>query len=227
MLKVLIVDDEPHAHDVLAHHCRADPGVTVVGNCHSAAEALRVIEGAEVDLMLLDIRMPVFDGLALLRGLRAPPLTVIVSAHQNHALEGFELDVVDYLLKPVSAQRFAAALVKVRRRIADQSAAAVADPVDIVLKVDRALQRFHLAEISSFEAQGNFVNVVGDHGGRLATATLKGVRALLPGDRFVQIHRSVIVNRDRIAEQQHDKVRLADGRTISIGRSYRDARLLK
>lgn len=227
MLRVLIVDDEPHAHDVLAHHCRLDPDVTVVGNCHSAAEALRMIETGCVDLMFLDIRMPLFDGLALLRGLRTPPLTVIVSAYQNHALEGFDLDVVDYLVKPVSASRFAAALAKARRRIAEQPTSERADPVDIVLKVDRTLRRFRLVEISSFEAQGNFVNVVGTQGSTLATATLKSVRARLPGARFVQIHRSFIVNREQIAEQQPDRVRLADGQLIPIGRSYRGTRLLK
>lgn len=96
-----------------------------------------------------------------------------------------------------------------------------------MLKVDRTLRRFRLVEISSFEAQGNFVNVVGTQGSTLATATLKSVRARLPGARFVQIHRSFIVNREQIAEQQPDRVRLADGQLIPIGRSYRGTRLLK
>ena len=142
MLRVLIVDDEPYAHDVLAHHCGSDPGITIVGNCRSAAEALREIAAGAVDLMFLDIRMPRFGGLDLLRGLTNPPLTVIVSAHQEHALAGFDLDVVDYLLKPVSAERFRSALDKVRRRIAEGRGPPADEADDLMLKVDRALRRF-------------------------------------------------------------------------------------
>lgn len=227
MLKVLIVDDEPLAHDVLAHHCRGEPDIAIVAHCLSAAEALAQLEAEAIDLMFLDIRMPLFGGLDLLRGLRAPPLAIIVSAHQEHALDGFDLDVVDYLLKPVSAERFQMALGKVRRRIAELPVPGHTSSDDLVLKVGRAMRRFRLEEISSFEAEGNFVKVVGDGGGVLATATLKNLRELLPGARFVQVHRSFIVNRERIVEQHHDKLRLKDGRIIPIGGSYRDARLLK
>ncbi|MDP3907523.1 LytTR family DNA-binding domain-containing protein [Novosphingobium sp.] len=227
MLNVLIVDDEPLAHEVLAHHCRGEPDIAIAAHCLSAAEALARLEAQCIDLMFLDIRMPLFGGLDLLRGLHSPPLTIIVSAHQEHALAGFELDVVDYLLKPVSAERFQKALGKVRRRIAERPIPRPANPEDIVLKVDRVMRRFRLAEVSAFEAQGNFVNVVGDWGTALATATLKGLRTGLPPERFVQVHRSFIVNRDRIVEQHHDKVRLEDGRLFPIGRSYRAADLLR
>lgn len=226
MLSVLIVDDEPLAHEVLAHHCRGEPDMAIVAHCLSAAEALAQLEAQSIDLMFLDIRMPLFGGLDLLHGLRNPPLTVIVSAHQEHALAGFELDVVDYLLKPVSAERFQKALGKVRRRMAERPIPRPANPKDLVLKVDRVMRRFRLAEISAFEAQGNFVNVVGDWGTALATATLKDLRTRLSPERFVQVHRSYIVNRDRIVEQHNDRVRLEDGRSIPIGRSYRAADFL-
>jgi two-component system, LytTR family, response regulator len=227
MLRVLIVDDEPHAREVLDHHCGSDPDIAVVGRSQSAAEALKLIETEAVDLMFLDIRMPLFGGLDLLRGLHKPPLTVIVSAHQEHALDGFELDVVDYLLKPVGAERFQATLGKVRRRIAEQSAAVQEGPDGLVLKVDRALRRFRLAEVASMQAQGNFVNIVGDWGSVLATTTLKDLSKQLPPERFVQIHRSYIVNRHRIVEQYHDRVRLSDGQIIPIGRSYRKTHPIK
>ncbi len=227
MLKVLIVDDEPHAREVLAHHCSSDPNIAIVGRCQSAAEALKVIETGAVDLMFLDIRMPLFGGLDLLRGLHKPPLTVIVSAHQEHALDGFELDVIDYLLKPVGAERFQATLGKVRRRVAGQSAAVQERPDELVLKVDRALRRFRLAEVSSMQAQGNFVNIVGDWGSVLVTTTLKNLHTCLPTTQFIQIHRSYIVNRERIVEQHHDQVRLSDGQVIPIGRSYRNTHPIK
>lgn len=227
MLRALIVDDEPHAHDVLTHHCQNEPDIVIVAKCHSASEALEAIQTVAVDLMFLDIRMPLFGGLDLLRGLHNPPLTVIVSAHQDHALDGFDLDVIDYLLKPVSAERFKAALGKVRRRVAEQSVFRPEGTEDLVLKIDRTLRRFRLAEISSFEAQSNFVMVVGDQGSALATITLKSLRKLLPLDRFTQIHRSHIVNRDRIVAQLPDAVQLDDGRVIPIGKTYRGVQLLE
>lgn len=223
MLKVLIVDDEPLAHDVLAHLCQREGGLEIVAQCLSAAEALTHLEAQPIDLMFLDIRMPVFGGLDLLRGLRNPPMTVIVSAHQEHAFDGFELDVVDYLLKPVSAARFDQAIGKVKRRRAIVEPVPTGQPEEIVLKVDRAMRRFRLDEISCFRAQGNFVEVVAAGQACLATTTMKQLLAKLPPERFVQIHRSCIVNRIRIVEQRPGELVLDDGQIVPIGRSYRKA----
>ena len=217
MLKVLIVDDEAPAHDVMLHHIGAHDDLTVVGQCYNAAEALTALETLEVDLMLLDIRMPGFGGLDLLRGLKSPPLTIIASAHRDHAVDGFELDVVDYLLKPVSAERFAGALEKVRRRLDDR-------PKDetIALKVDRAMRRFDLADIAFIQAQGNFVSVrTSADENVLATATLRSLEEMLPGERFVRVHKSFIVNRAHVREQRADSFLMDTGDEIPIGKSFR------
>lgn len=221
MLKVLIVDDEPLAHEVLIHLCRDHPDLQVVAQCQSAAEALAAIEQSPVDLMFLDVQMPRFGGIDLLRGLAAPPLTVIVSAHRDHAFEGFELDVIDYLLKPVSAARFAEAVDKVRRRIAAASPGGNEPAQDIVLKVDRTLRRFALDDVSFFQAQGNFVMVTGAFGRALATTTLKALLEALPDPAFVQVHKSYIVRRGAIAAQTGKTLQLADGATIPVGKSFR------
>lgn len=221
MLKALIVDDEPLAHDVLAHLCQREGGVEIVAHCLSAAEALTHMQAHDADLMFLDIRMPVFGGLDLLRGLHAPPLTVIVSAHQEHAFDGFELDVVDYLLKPVSPERFAEAMAKVKRRWAMQGKQPTNQPDEIVLKVDRALRRFRFDDIVCFRAQGNFVEVVAEGQTFLATTTMKQLLAQLPPDRFVRVHRSCIVHCLKIVEQRPAELILDNGQTIPIGRSYR------
>mgnify|MGYP001764891373 CR=1 FL=1 len=221
MLKVLIVDDEPLAHEVLIHHCRAHSGLEVVAQCRSAAEALAALERNPVDLMFLDVRMPRFGGIDLLRGLATPPLTVIVSAHRDHAFEGFELDVIDYLLKPVSAARFAEAVDKVRRRIAAASPGRTEPAQDIVLKVDRTLRRFVLDDVSLFQAQGNFVLVTGTFGSVLATTTLKALLEALPGSGFVQVHKSYIVRRGAISAQSAQTLMLADGTVVPIGKSFR------
>ncbi len=219
MLNVLIVDDEPPAHDVMLHHLAAQGDLAVVGQCYNAAEALTALQTLPVDLMLLDIRMPGFGGLDLLRGLKSPPLTIIASAHRDHALDGFELDVVDYLLKPVSAARFTAALEKVRRRIAEDLESA---GDDIILKVDRAMRRFPLRDITCFQAQGNFVRVwTGADEATLATATLRSLEEMLPPGSFTRVHKSFIVNRQRVSEQHPSSLVLDTAMKVPIGKSFR------
>lgn len=222
MLNVLIVDDEALAHDVLLHHCAAHPDVRIVGQCYNAAEALAALAAQPVDLLLLDIRMPRFGGLDLLRGLDAPPLAIIVSAHREHALDGYDLDVVDYLLKPVSADRLAAALDKVRRRL---SSASATDQADIVLKVDRAFRRFRVESIACIEADGNFARVWFDGGNCLATITLRKLEELLPGERFKRVHKSFVVNLDAVTQFGSRSLALVNGMTVPIGRIYREATL--
>lgn len=220
MLNVLLVDDEPLAHEVLLHHCRAYPDLKIVGQCRNAAEALAVIARIPVDLMFLDIRMPQFGGLDLLRGLDTPPLTIIVSAHREHAIDGFDLDVVDYLLKPVSVGRFASALDKARRRLAE-AGQGTAEPAVVTLRVDRTTRHLRLDRISCLQAQGNFVQVWSAEGNCLATTTLHALIEVLPERQFVQVHRSFVVRRDRIVEQRSNALRLDTGLEVPIGRSFR------
>ena len=221
MLNILIVDDEPLAHDVLLHHCSRHADLNVVGQCYNAAQALTATGSFKIDLMFVDIRMPRFGGLDLLRGMNAPPLAIIVSAHREYALDGFELDIVDYLLKPVSAERFSEALAKVRRRIAEQMPTVSEHDRQLVLKVDRALRRFDHADIDYIQAQGNFVLVSGPATSFLATATLKSLIECLPADQFARVHKSYIVRRSAILEQKSNLLRLKNGAEIPIGKSFR------
>jgi two-component system, LytTR family, response regulator len=221
MLNILIVDDEPLAHDVLLHHCSRHTDLNVVGQCYNAAQALSATESFKIDLMFVDIRMPRFGGLELLRGMTAPPLAIIVSAHKEYALDGFELDIVDYLLKPVSAERFSEALDRVRRRIGAQKPNVNEPDRQLVLRVDRTLRRFDYDDIDYIQAQGNFVLVSSCGRTFLATATLKGLLDCLPVDQFVRVHKSYIVRRSAILEQKSNMLRLKNGREIPIGKSFR------
>ena len=111
-LKALIVDDEPLAHDILLNYCENVPYVEVKGQCYSATEALAFLREKPIDLLFLDINMPMLTGLDLLKVLKEPPLVVITSAYQDYALESFELEVLDYLLKPFAFERFLQACKK-------------------------------------------------------------------------------------------------------------------
>jgi two-component system, LytTR family, response regulator len=221
LLNVLIVDDEAPAREVLLHHCHGHADVNVIGQCSTADMAMEAIATRRVDAMFLDIRMPLKTGVELLRGLRSSPLTVIVSAHKDHAMDGFDLDVVDYLLKPVSAQRFNAALEKIRRRFALQSTDTIGRSDDLIVKVGRTMQRFRLGEISCLEAHGNFVKIWTGNEFILATVTLRRLSELLPAHMFIQVHKSYIVNRTQVVEQALDLLRLEREVEIPIGKTYR------
>ena len=149
MLTTLIIDDEPLAHQVLRHHLQDNADIALLGSCYNATEALSYLARHQIDLLLLDINMPALSGIELLKVLHHRPHVIIISAYKEYALDGFELDVVDYLLKPVSAARLGEAINKVQRRIGE--AMPVADSY-IALKVDREKRRFLLNEIILLEA---------------------------------------------------------------------------
>ena len=222
MVSALIVDDEPLAHEVLKHHLQDVRDITVVMQCYNASQALSYLASHSVDLLLLDINMPALSGIELLKVLGNRPQVILISAFQQYALEGFELDVADYLLKPVSAQRFSQALDKVRRRLhALLSAQHDVIPQHIVLKVDREKRKLLLSDISLFEAYGNYVKVWQGQQVTLATSTLKQVLQHLPAGQFVQVHKSYIVNRQHVSATDNEQLTLSNDRKLKVGKSFK------
>ncbi|GAB2916889.1 LytR/AlgR family response regulator transcription factor [Rheinheimera gaetbuli] len=218
MLKTLIIDDEPLAHQVIKHHLQGCDDVAVLASCYNATEALRYLAQQQVDLLLLDINMPALTGIELLRVLQNRPAVIIISAYKEYALEGFELDVVDYLLKPVSAERLFAALNKVRRRLA---AVKPATEPYIMLKVDRGKRKFLLSDISLLEAYGNYVKVWQGQQMTLVSSTLKRLLQQLPAQQFVQVHKSFVVNKDKIVAVEQEQLRLDANEPVKLGKLYR------
>lgn len=226
-LQLLIVDDEPLAHQVLLHHLAAFSDVIVVGHCYSAAEAMAVLATQPVDLIVLDIQLPVLTGLQMLKLLAEPPQVVLVTAYAEFALEGFALDVTDYLLKPVSSERLAVALDKVRRRAGlllpvAVPAAATAESAHIVLKVDRELRRFDLETICCFEGYGNYVKVWQGERMTLVSATLKAISEQTTCYGFVQVHKSFLVNPRQVQSLDSQSLRLSNQQQIRIGEAFKE-----
>ncbi|GLR69728.1 LytR/AlgR family response regulator transcription factor [Agaribacter marinus] len=219
MLSVLIVDDEPLAHQVILHHLENTKDFQVVGQCYSAIEALQRLSRDTVDVIFLDINMPQLNGIEMLKVLANKPHIVIVSAYQEYALEGFELDVCDYLLKPVSRQRFEQALDKLRR--INAPAKNENGEVTIVLKVDRELQKFKLSEISYFESYGNYVKVWRKTQHILVTSTLKNVVSMLPGEGFTQVHKSYVVNNQHVKRVGSEFITMESELQLRVGRTYK------
>lgn len=228
-LQVLIVDDEPLAHQVLLHHLAAQPDVMVVAQCYSAAETLAVLAQQSVDVMLLDIQMPVLTGLQMLKVLADPPQVIITSAYTEYALDGFALDVTDYLVKPISAERLALALQKVRRRqqitgnhpSTALNEVATVPPDYLVLKVDRELRRFELASICCFEAYGNYVKVWQGEQMTLVSSTLKQLSNKLTASAFVQVHKSFLVAASHVVGRDSQQLQLSNGLRVKIGDAYK------
>jgi DNA-binding LytR/AlgR family response regulator len=239
MLRILILDDEPLAHQVLLHHLAQQSEVQVVAQCYSAAEALAVLAKQQVDLLLLDIQLPVLTGLEMLGLLAQPPQVVIISAYAEHALTGFALDVADYLLKPVSAERLSQALLKVRRRLLlsaslaepqaapETAASSRTTPAYLVLKVERERRRFELASICCFESYGNYVKVWQGDRMTLVNSTLKQLRAELDPAAFVQVHKSYLVAVRHVISRDSHQLQLSNQMQIKIGDAFKpQARLL-
>ncbi len=228
MLKLLLVDDEPLAHQVLLHHLAAHQDMQVVAQSYNATQALAVLANQQIDLMLLDIQLPVLTGIEMLKLLAHPPQVIITSAYADYALDGFALDVTDYLLKPISAERLAVALDKVRRKNLLLAAAAGKNSVQappatdfIVLKVDRELRRFELASVCCFEAYGNYVKVWQGEQMTLVSSTLKQLCSQLPATVFVQVHKSFLVAKAHVISRDSQQLRLSNQMIVKIGDAYK------
>lgn len=201
-MKILIVDDEPLARSVLAELLAEIPGVTLAGEAATSAEALDLVGRFSPDLLLLDIHMPGVDGLTLARSLRgeSAPLVIYVTAYEKHALAAFDSGAVDYLLKPVRAERLAAAIDKARIQLAGRKPKAVAQdpPRRVIGRLGEELHLIDPQDVVAFRAGDDGVSVLTASGRYLSDQPLKSLEARLPAPPFRRIHRAIIINTDHI-----------------------------
>lgn len=232
VLKALIVDDEPLAHEVILDYLAEVDFIEVAGRCFHAAEALNFLARTPVDLLFLDINMPKLKGTDFLKILANPPLTIVTSAHAEYALQGFELDVCDYLLKPFRFDRFLQAVNKARKRYGEpgqgEVQAVVAGTTEpettdqrIFLKVDKKQVLLDLTEILYLEAYGNYVKVwVGDRY-LLTPRTLTSFETQLNPSQFQRIHKSYMVQVRHIRYIEGSTLVMVNGETLPVGKSYK------
>ena len=226
-IKCMIVDDEPLARGILQRHIEATPGFAVVKSCINASEAYKGLHQHHVDLILLDIQMPVITGTDFLRSLRNPPLVIFTTAYHPYALEGFELNSVDYLLKPITYERFYQAAQKVKERMALHLVKPSAPPPDyIFIKQDSRLVKVSHEHIHYIEAEKDFSTVYFAERKLLAGMHLKMFEALLPKEQFVRIHRSFIINLSKITSLQGNIVELGK-KELPIGANYKEELIRK
>jgi len=220
MLKALIIDDEPLAHEVILYHLAEHADISIVGRCYNATQALSWLANDHVDLLFLDINMPDLSGIELLKVLRNRPQAIVISAYQEYAIQGFELDVTDYLLKPVCSDRLSQALDKVRFRN-DKRLSMEVVPHHIILKVDREKRKFTLVDITLLEAYGNYVKLWQGNEMVLVNSSLKQLIEMLPNTKFTQVHKSFVVNNAKIIVVETDSITMECGRTVKVSKTFK------
>lgn len=202
-MRVLIADDEPIARQILREHVESMPSLEIAGEASTGSETLARIFETKPDVILLDLQMPELDGLAVARSLRGGrrPAIIFVTAYERHALEAFEVDAVDYLLKPVRRERLEKAIVKAERQlkgVPPSSTEPAAPPRKIVGRRGSDLFLLDPAEIIAFQAEGELVHIVTAAQRYLGEGPLKKLEEKLERPRFRRIHRSTLINTDHI-----------------------------
>ncbi|WP_160710890.1 LytR/AlgR family response regulator transcription factor [Chitinophaga solisilvae] len=226
MIRCLIVDDEPIAHEVLEHFILQTPGLVLSGKARNPVAAFAAMHQSPVDLLFLDINMPLMNGLDFLKSLKNPPAVILTTAYAAHALEGFELDVADYLLKPFSLERFTRAVEKAKRYLAGEvapqpAAAAPAAAPHLLLKGKNGLEKIAFSDICYVEAAGDYMKIFTGQQPFLSLLTMKELEQTLPAAGFVRIHRSYLVAVQAIKILGNAQLTLTDGTVLPVSQSYR------
>lgn len=226
-LTCLVVDDEAPARKLISDYVSKISWLELAGTCENGTEALNVIRQQRIDILLLDIQMPDMTGIELLKELDHKPITIFVTAYQEHALKGFELDVIDYLLKPVSFERFKKAIDKTIDYIGFQKSHGSKDANRdyFFLKTDTRIIKIVFSEISLIEAHREYVKVVTPSKKIMSLMSMNKIVELLPDD-FVRIHRSYIVNLRHLDEVKGNLAQIGK-EFYPISKNFRDAFFLK
>ncbi len=228
MMNVIIVDDEPLALDVLETYIEKLPKLNLIQRCNNAIEANEALENHDIDLMFLDIQMPQLTGTDFLKTLSNPPLVIFTTAYANYALEGFELNAVDYLLKPISLERFMKAVNKAVEQFELQNAGDVGkkDQSDFIfVKADKKLIKIKYDDILYIEGLKDYVIIRMDGGRVITLQTMKSLEEKLPAHLFKRIHRSYIVAIDKIKAVVGNMVEVIEkgqAKHLPVGKNYRD-----
>ena len=218
-----IIDDEPIAIDIIRRYLDKLDGFVVKGSFEEPLEAFQALKKNPVDLVFLDIQMPGLSGLEMLKALTHKPAVILTTAHREYALEGFDLDVVDYLLKPIEFQRFLKAIDKYLERQKPASAAAVAaSEASILVRANRKSVRVRLSDILYIEGLKDYVKIILPEETLLTKELIGEMEQRLPPEQFFRLHRSFIVPRDKIDAFTAMDVEIGKYE-IPIGRTYKEA----
>jgi len=222
LTNVLIVDDEPLAVELLEAYVSVVPGLHIAGKCYNALEAFAVLNKQQVDVIFLDINMPEITGIDFLKMLRDPPLIIFTTAYSEYAAESYNYNVVDYLVKPITRERFMKAVSKLSGVLAPQRSAPKQEDNTLFVRSDGKMIRIDLAELRFIEGYKNYVRLWMEREKVIVHNTMKSFEEYLVSHfDFLRVHKSYIINARYISEISGSSIRMGN-ETITIGATYKD-----
>lgn len=226
-IRCLIVDDEPHGREVLEHFARQLTFIEIVAVCEDPFKALEIMKAHPVDLLLSDIQMPKINGLELVRSLPVPPVIIFVSAHVQYAINSYDLGVADYLLKPVSFERFLKAINKAQVLIDNQRHVSPIIkkeyPGYFFVKANNKLIKVVYNDVLYVESIGNYIKIFTSGPALTSYSTMKTVESKLPPDQFIRIHNSYIVSINAVKAVDGFTVELFNGVSLPVAKARKEA----
>ncbi|MFC6191505.1 LytR/AlgR family response regulator transcription factor [Dyadobacter subterraneus] len=220
-INCIIVDDEPIARNILKTYIDQVPYLTLTASCEDAFEAMQILSKKDIDLLILDINMPRLSGFEMLRSLKIYPAVIITSAYPEYALEGFELSVTDYLLKPFSFARFVQATEKVINRTSDVTSLTKDEDLFMMVKSEKKLTKIFFDDISYVEAYGNYIFIHTSQERIMSKQTLIQFEQQLPASKFTRIHKSYIASVKNIKFIEGNELSIS-GKKLPVGKVYRE-----
>ncbi len=220
-MKVIIIDDDVTSRLVLRKLCSKIDDIEIIGEYENPLEAMPVLNENRADLIFLDIHMPELSGIDFLKISKSLPYTILITSDPNFALEAYEYNVTDYLLKPIETVRFLKAIEKVKSLTASLDVEK-SGTEEIYINVDRRLVRLMIDEINIVEAKGDYVMIRTSDKNYIVHSTMKNIEKKLPAHTFIKVHRSYIINKDQIIDIKDNSV-LINKDVVPISRSNKEA----
>ena len=219
-IQCLIVDDESFAVALLEKFIQDTPGLSLLGSSRSPVRAIEILQNEPVDLLFLDIQMPVISGINLLRAVSRVPVTVFTTAYPQHAAEAFDLDAADYLLKPFSFERFSHSVEKARNLLV-QRAGLTPETLQgvLVVKTDRVWMKIPFSEIRYVEGWKEYVKIYTLHDKVITLESLHNLERLLPESHFLRVHKSFIVAKNQVLKMRNERLSLLHDVEILVARA--------
>ena len=224
-IKTLIVDDEPLAQQVLENYISQIPDMELIAKCDNAIDANNILQNNEIDLICLDIKMPQISGIEFLSSLINPPLVILTTAFSNYAPESYNFNVVDYLLKPISLDRFLKAINKVSEKLNQKHKITKIEDDYFYVKADKKLIKVNYDDIIYIEGLKDYVIIRNEESRIITLQTMKSLADKLPSNRFLRVHRSYLVNIDKINSIMGNMIEVYEKgkiKLIPIGKNYKD-----
>jgi two-component system LytT family response regulator len=229
-LKAIAVDDEPLSLELIEDYCKRIPSINLISVFDNSFEALDYLKSNKIDLIFLDIQMNELTGIQLLNVLKDKPLVIFITAYDKYAIQGYELDIVDYILKPISLDRFIKAVDKAIDKFNSNNAKITHNQTDeskhksneeyIFVKTEFKLQKIDLSDILYIEGMGDYLGITTTKQKIMTLQNFKKIEELLPNNRFCRVHKSFIVSIEKIESIERNRIIIAD-KNIPISEMYK------